>query len=238
MPSLRAFILGLALILLALIQLSATSPVPAVDAADCKAPTPTLPSKPVATTPTVPTVTAATPLPAAPPANQTLQYVALGRGVQNYTCTSIGSAPVALGAIATLYDGTALATANEAEFNSLPPLAVYVANPKLPASVASLAVLGNHYFAADGTPTFNLSSKGKILFAKKNGDVAAPANANKGPSGTGAVDWLQLVAKPGYATVGLQTVYRVVTAGGNPPAVCPSVGVISEQYAAEYWFYD
>ena len=59
-----------------------------------------------------------------------------------------------------------------------------------------------------------------------------------GPAKTGAVDWLQLVAKDGVESVGLQTVYRVVTAGGNPPAVCPSVGVISVQYAAEYWFYD
>lgn len=235
MPSLRAVILGLALTFLALIQLSAASPVPAVDAVDCA---PTLPGKPVATTPTVPTASAATPLPAAPPANQTFQFVALGRGVQNYTCTSTTAAPVALGAVATLFDGTALATANEAFFNSLPPIAVYMPLTEIPAPLSSVAVLGHHFFGADGTPTFDLSSKGKILFGKKNGDVPAPADSNKGPAGTGAVDWLQLIAKPGYPSVGLQTVYRVVTAGGNPPTVCPSVGVISIQYAAEYWFFD
>ena len=117
-------------------------------------------------------------------------------------------------------------------------MAVYMPLTALSGPIASLATLGHHYFAADGTPTFDLSAKGKILFAKKNGDIKAPATANAGPAGTGAVDWLQLIAKPGYETVGLQTVYRVVTAGGSPPTVCPSAGVISVQYAAEYWFYD
>jgi hypothetical protein len=46
MPSLRAFVLGLAFTLLALIQLSAATPVPAVAAAGCT----TLPSKVAATT--------------------------------------------------------------------------------------------------------------------------------------------------------------------------------------------
>lgn len=51
MPSLRAFVLGLAFALLALIQLSAATPVPAVAAADCT----TLPSKVAATsTPVLP----------------------------------------------------------------------------------------------------------------------------------------------------------------------------------------
>jgi hypothetical protein len=123
-------------------------------------------------------------------------------------------------------------------FNALPPIAVYMPLTSLPAPISSFLTLGHHYFGADGTPTFDLSAKGKILFGKKNSDIKAPSTANAGPAGTGAVDWLQLVAKPGGASVGLQTVYRVVTAGGNPPTVCPSTGVISVQYAAEYWFYD
>ena len=117
-------------------------------------------------------------------------------------------------------------------------MAVYMPLTALPPPISSFPILGHHYFGADGTPTFDLSSKGKILFGKKNGDIKAPSTANAGPAGTGAVDWLQLIAKPGYASVGLQTVYRVVTAGGNPPSVCPSAGFISVQYAAEYWFYD
>jgi hypothetical protein len=255
MPSLRAFILSLAFAVLAFIQISAATPVPAVAAAVCTS----LPSKSITetTTPSLPVQSESTyhpspsqalqltphlpatdTLPAAPPANQTLLFVALGRGVQNYTCLNNTTAPVALGALATLFDGTSLASSNEAMFNTLPPLAVYMSLTSLPAPVSTFATLGHHYFGADGTPTFDLSSKGKILFGKKTGDIPAPSTANKGPAGTGAVDWLSLTAKPGYASVGLQTVYRVVTAGGNPPTVCPSAGVISVQYAAEYWFYD
>jgi hypothetical protein len=101
-----------------------------------------------------------------------------------------------------------------------------------------MATLGHHFFDSAGTPTFDLASVNKILYGKKNGDVLAPADASKGPAGTGAVDWLSLIAKPGYTSVGLGQVYRVETAGGAAPAVCPSAGVISVQYSAEYWFYD
>lgn len=77
----------------------------------------------------------------------------------------------------------------------------------------------------------------KILFAGKTGDVKAPSTASKGPSGTGAVDWLQLTAKPApYVSAGLSVAYRVVTAGGVAPA-CTAAGTLSVQYAAEYWFY-
>ncbi|MAD85100.1 MAG: hypothetical protein CL912_19240 [Deltaproteobacteria bacterium] len=33
----------------------------------------------------------------------TLAHIAVGRGIQNYTCTGPGAAPVAIGAVATLY---------------------------------------------------------------------------------------------------------------------------------------
>jgi hypothetical protein len=97
--------------------------------------------------------------------------------------------------------------------------------------------LGTHFFDSKGTPTFNLSAVGKILYAAKVGDVKAPATSNKGPEGTGAVDWLALTAKIGYTSVGLGEVYRVVTAGGNPPTTCSAAGVVSVQYAAEYWLF-
>jgi hypothetical protein len=108
----------------------------------------------------------------------------------------------------------------------------------LPPPANNLRVLGHHYFAADSTPTFNLTAVNKILFGKKNGDIPAPVGAPKSPSGNGAVDWLSLVEKPDYSeSVGLGQVYRVETAGGNAPAACSSTGVVSVQYAAEYWFY-
>jgi len=108
-------------------------------------------------------------------------------------------------------------------------------------------VLGHHYFAADGTPTFNLTGApatdggNMVLFAAKTGTVNAPADAPLGPDGTGAVAWLQLEAKTAVVaemSVGLKEVYRVETAGGNPEALCSSAEVMTVDYAAEYWFFD
>lgn len=162
--------------------------------------------------------------------------MAVGRGVQNYTCTAVGAKPSPLGAIATLFDVTTLAKANVAAVHAIPPIAVYMTLPTSNFAVGhnTLKPLGHHYFDAAGTPTFNLSSVGKIIYGKKTGDVIAPATANKGPAGTGAVDWLQLVQKPTYTSIGVQVVYRVVTAGGNAPANCTSTAPMSMQYAAEY----
>jgi hypothetical protein len=106
----------------------------------------------------------------------------------------------------------------------------------LPPPIGTITPLGHHFFDAAGTPTFNLTAVNKILFGAKTGDIKAPATANKGPAGTGAVDWLQLTNATG--SVGLQMVYRVVTAGGAAPVDCASTALISVQYAAEYWFYD
>lgn len=81
-----------------------------------------------------------------------------------------------------------------------------------------------------------------MLIAKKVADIKAPADANKGMEGTGAVDWLYLNDKGG--SVGVSEVYRIQTAGGMAPTTCQGqgtnglgVGVISVPYAAEYWFY-
>jgi hypothetical protein len=173
-----------------------------------------------------------------PSPSGSLEYVALGRGIQNYTCSTIGGKPTAIGAMASLYDATNLAKCQSSTANNLPNSAVYT---PLPASDAApfmgLRPLGHHFFAADGTPTFNLSSVSNILYAAKTADIAAPLNASPGPANTGAVDWLQLSAKAGYASVGLEQVYRVETAGGNPTATCDSVGTLSIEYAALYWFY-
>jgi hypothetical protein len=101
-------------------------------------------------------------------------------------------------------------------------------------------VLGHHFFDAFLTPTFDLSSVGKILYAGKTADIKAPLTASKGPAGTGAVDWLQLKAKSTYTSVELSVAYRVETAGGVAFSCNTSTSptaVQSVQYAAEYWFY-
>ena len=171
-----------------------------------------------------------------------LKFVVVGRGVQNYTCSSAGAVPVAIGAVATLYDLTRLAKKNESALHEVPPTIVYQ-----PISTVAngtqiyidhhgvFPVIGKHYFAADGTPTFDLFAKGDILYGKKIAQVPAPADANVGPAGTGAVPWLNLVNKGG--SVGISEVYRVVTAGGMAPPTCANSTLISIQYAAEYWVY-
>jgi hypothetical protein len=209
--------------IVALLQLCTANPVPmpADLAINCK--NPVLPAS------------------ALPSTTLRLAYVAIGRGVQNYTCANTSTTPVALGAIANLFDATALARSNIKTLHTIPGLAVNTPAVKgkyvLPQQFRSLPALGNHLFLADGTPTFELTSVRKKLFSKKSADVKAPANAPKGPLGTGAVDWLQLGANPIYTSVGLSLVYRVETAGGNPPTTCTTTGVVTVPYAAEYWFY-
>jgi hypothetical protein len=129
-----------------------------------------------------------------PSANLTaLSYIAIGRGVQNYTCTAAGSNSTAVGAIATLFDATELAYYNEDALHAIPPVVVYrpVPSASLHTGGSTLPVLGHHYFNAAGVPTFDLSTKSKIFYGAKTGDIKAPATADKGPAGTGAVDWLQ-----------------------------------------------
>jgi hypothetical protein len=99
-------------------------------------------------------------------------------------------------------------------------------------------VLGHHYFDSAGTPTFNLTAVDKYGFMAKTAAVSAPATANPGPAGTGAVPWLDLNQKSGYVSKNISQVYRVETAGGNQYVNCSAAGVMSIQYAAEYWFYD
>ena len=72
----------------------------------------------------------------------------------------------------------------------LPPTTAACTNPAfiLPPPIGSINVLGHHYFDFAGTPTFDLSEVGTILYCAKKNEVKAPATANKGPAGTGAVD--------------------------------------------------
>jgi len=239
MPSLRA--LGLGLILL--LQVATASPLAirevadrAVAATDCK---PTSVTKPTGPAPTLPLTGGATELPST---NLTLRVVAIGRGIQNYTCSAVGAVPVQLGAIATLYDATSLAFSNLALLHTIPP--IVVTKPLDPGYMAQAGqhfnVIGNHYFDSASTPTFNLSlaTPQRTGFMAKTLGVNAPVGASKGPQGTGAVAWLDLNMKPGYVQKNVEQVYRVETAGGMNFATCTTAGVMTVQYAAEYWFYN
>jgi len=186
-------------------------------------------------TPTVPFSGGGTQLPST---NLSLQYVALARGTQNYTCLASDTVPIQLGAEASLFDATELAYDNETVLNTLPAVIVYIPLWHSVFPFDGMVLLGYHFFDSSGTPTFNLTDVNKILYGTKTGDIKAPATANRGPWGTGAVDWLQLESKAGYPSVGLSLVYRVETAGGMPPITCAQRGHLTVPYAAIYMFYD
>ncbi|KAK1760930.1 hypothetical protein QBC47DRAFT_456617 [Echria macrotheca] len=181
-----------------------------------------------------------------PAAGLILKHVAIGRGTQNYTCANETAAPVANGAVATLFNATCIAST----YPELAKLLVKVALQfNLTQSEASrrlapsnLAISGKHFFTPSLTPFFNLDVSDTMKLGEvpcaKNASSPAPPNAPVGQQGEAAVPWLKLTAKPG-ATGDLQEVYRVETAGGSAPATCKGMPADFEvQYAAQYWFYE
>ncbi|OBT75169.1 hypothetical protein VF21_05449 [Pseudogymnoascus sp. 05NY08] len=230
MPSITSLLSYAAITLLTSSQLSAASPAPM-----CKSV--------VRDTPSLPTTGSGTQLPAVS-AGLHLRFVTLGRGLQNYTCAGGSGTPTAVGAIADLFEITALAQwkPTSTDFTSLPAEAAYLTipgvqsllNSRMPAGNPA-PVIGKHFFNSAGVPTFDLSARGKKLISKLVDKVSAPATANVGPAGTGAVPWLKLDDAGG--STGLKEVYRVDTAGGNAPASCSGQPAVSVEYAAMYWFY-
>ncbi|KAI9805631.1 MAG: hypothetical protein M1833_005123 [Piccolia ochrophora] len=172
----------------------------------------------------------------APQAGLTLKMVTIGRGTQNYTCadSTTAATPAAVGAVATLYDGSFTIRISEPFFHSLPGFALGI-NEKF---LKLLPNTGKHYFdAADGpgVATFDLGNAG-LFKGKKNDNVPAPKKAHPGVKKEGAVDWLQL--NDIGASKGFKQTYRVQTAGGKPPATCDKMPRTFEvPYASEYWFY-
>ncbi|CAD6570901.1 MAG: hypothetical protein ASARMPRED_004067 [Alectoria sarmentosa] len=202
-----------------------------------------------------------------PPPSQGLAvyHVALGRGLQNYTCppnANSSTIPTALGAVANLYNTTCMASIPipggnpPYVLNNAPTVAVLNPNPKTNDSkpihpLGSGSVLsGHHYFTDSTTPTFNLvwgTTNYGIFFSKKTSNVTAPATAAIGPDGSKAVPWLKLEVESPVAPLTIQEndlvpsvkeIYRVNTAGGAAPATCAGMPTsFSMQYAAEYWFF-
>ncbi|MCJ1226478.1 hypothetical protein MMC12_003130 [Toensbergia leucococca] len=178
---------------------------------------------------------------ALPPPTEGLQvyHVAIGRGTQNYTCANATATPTNIGALATLYNASCLASTLPAILATLPAaaLALPAPIPLTPLFPSNLLMSGHHFFT-NTTPTFNLDTTRAnygVTFGKKVAASPAPQDATAGLYG--AVPWLKLQAE-GVGGGGVQEVYRVNTAGGAAPASCQ--GLASEfeiQYAAEYWFY-
>ncbi|KAI0197463.1 hypothetical protein F4808DRAFT_438737 [Astrocystis sublimbata] len=188
-----------------------------------------------------------------------LKHIVVGHGIQNYTCPAAGEAGVSAGALAVLHDITDLypsaslralsgdawsgLTSKVLRTTQLPINIETAATAPWPAPAdltvegiaTPLAYMGHHYFDINGTPTFSLHDDAELLKAKKLSNISAPASADQGLTDEGAVDWLLLADKGG--SVGLKSVYRVLTSGGNP-AICGSEGETqSVPYTAMYWLY-
>jgi hypothetical protein len=109
---------------------------------------------------------------------------------------------------------------------------------QLTLSPSNLQMSGHHYFTNLTTPLFNLDTTSEnlgIAPTAKNSTAPAPAGAPVGQygQGFGAVAWLKLLTIEG-TTGNIQEVYRVNTAGGNPPKTCAGMPDAFEvQYSAE-----
>ncbi|KAK4696475.1 hypothetical protein P7C71_g1451, partial [Lecanoromycetidae sp. Uapishka_2] len=195
------------------------------------------------------------PLPSAlPPPTTGLKpfQVALGRGTQNYTCqasdTNSSAVPVAIGAVASLYDISCYATLNQSLTNTMTQVAIHHDCPTdervaLSPFGATATLLGHHYFPDTTTATFNLNTVADqlgIAFSKKANSTAAPTTGSNGSSLNGpgldgvtynatAVPWLKLMAETpskfptlvvGQNTNNIAEIYRINTVGGSPPPNC------------------
>ncbi|KAI5844282.1 hypothetical protein BZA05DRAFT_438916 [Tricharina praecox] len=179
------------------------------------------------------------------PSPRTPKRVVLGKGTQNYTCsTSTASvAPAAYGAYALLYDASCLAQNFPAVLHSMPAMLLAMEEKKIRALLGLCSIMGDkkvevglHYFTDATTPVFEFTKSGSsdIFVGKKTEGVPAPSAAPQGDHG--AVDWLRLSAIEG--TRGFSDVYRVNTAGGMAPRTCEGMPAKFEiPYATEYWFF-
>ncbi|PGH12067.1 hypothetical protein AJ80_06886 [Polytolypa hystricis UAMH7299] len=177
------------------------------------------------------------------PEGQKLLHVGVGRGTQNYTCSSPSAKeePKAQGALATIFEASCIAANYPFLLSLLPNIALESTNPPRTAEgfgPTDMSVLGFHYFSDGTTAVFDLKGSGASSVAKDSA-VDAPLTAIKGV-GTeleGAVPWL-LLKSVESSTGQVKSIYRTNTAGGSPPKNCAGQPeVIPIQYAAEYWFY-
>ncbi|OCK75478.1 hypothetical protein K432DRAFT_465956, partial [Lepidopterella palustris CBS 459.81] len=181
-------------------------------------------------------IAAPTPLPPVSP-GLTLYHVAIGRGTQNYTCkTSLETdTPTAIGAKATLFNATCASVRSPGILASTPNLAL--AYPIPTSDTADVLLSGHHFFLNNTTPFFTLDTDvhtwGSVA-TKKVSSSLAPSDAPAGDNGMGSVAWLKLSGFSGD----FKEVYRLNTAGGNPPKNCSGIqGTFEVNYAAVYYLW-
>ncbi|KAJ7255808.1 hypothetical protein B0H12DRAFT_1112929 [Mycena haematopus] len=174
-------------------------------------------------------------------------FVAIGVGVQNYTCSAATSTYTTIGAVASLFDiscidrtpafATIQTTAYKAWAGTKSGVSPNTVGPK----VGAENLLGYHYFVTSpsGTgisPKWDFTSTGKFagnstafILAAKAGDIPAPTTPATN------VDWLALNNVQGSLA---SKVFRVDTVNGQPPTSCtPGSANISVKYTAKYYLY-
>ena len=165
-----------------------------------------------------------------PDSGATLALVAIGRGTQNYTCATsdASSVPVAIGAVATLFNASCIASHMSNDVLA----ALTQGFEKMEISQIPLDQVGTHIFVDTTTPTFIINGMGTNEFKKSNSSNA-PVNTN------GDVAWLKLDSAPtAAASNAVQQVYRLNTQGGMQPSNCSGQPASFQvQYAADYFFY-
>lgn len=84
-------------------------------------------------------------------------------------------------------------------------------------------MIGHHFFTG-AAPVFALDqlamSPYPLTMLSKLAETDAPGNSCPGANAEGAIKWLYLKDTKGVSLGGIDTVYRVETAGGNKPATC------------------
>jgi hypothetical protein len=153
--------------------------------------------------------------------------------------------PVAAGAVATLFNVSCLAADMPELLARLCPIALDLPIPSSSDVNSPIyqGMSGHHYFKDASTPYFDLDTGahryGNGAF-KKGDSTPAPKTAMAGPynSGHGPVAWLRLDAKSTTDGQVFKEVYRLNTAGGQPPKTCEGMPAAFEvPYAAEYWLF-
>ncbi|KAI0383366.1 hypothetical protein F5Y04DRAFT_33451 [Hypomontagnella monticulosa] len=248
------------------LALTSASPVRRRCSSNDTVPTPTNPAPPPAVTvPVLPTTGSGTQL--AGPDTATLKHILVGHGIQNYTCSAAGANASSFGALAVVWDITALypgsspAALSQADFAGLTskvlrttPLPLNLAASGVGADIASpfpapadlsvdgipapMKFLGHHFFDSANTPTFDLSGANDGELFKGKKDAGVTAPSDADKGVDPVTGAVDWLRLSDKGTsTGVSLVYRVLTAGGNPEP-CTDAGTSqSIPYAAQYWIY-
>ncbi|KAI1488289.1 hypothetical protein F5X96DRAFT_685602 [Biscogniauxia mediterranea] len=255
--------LGRLLIFLSALAVSSASP---LGRRSCSIGNGTTTTQPGVPAPSTSTTASASPTPLTSPGNATLKHIAVGHGIQNYTCTAAGATASSIGALAVLweitglYPGSGSGAMSSADWVAFPPKVLRTTalplNPAGSTSVdasapfpapaelavdglaAPLAFLGHHYFDEQNAPTFDLQPSGAApaLFKGKK-DQGVAAPADADPGLDDTGAVDWLRLSDKGGSQGVSLVYRVLTAGGSPSACTQAGQAESIPYTAMYWFY-